>query len=71
MGVLLNAMAVVRVVMTAEAPDSGRSALSPSGRLTDYCAAECGWWYSPEDDDGWCDDWWVSCDEFASWEECW
>ena len=36
----------------------------------DYCREDCGWWYSPGLDDDWSDDWWVTCDEFASWEEC-
>ena len=22
----------------------------------DHCTAECGWWYSPENDDDWWDD---------------
>merc|ERR1711934_116910 len=37
---------------------------------SDYCMDDCGWWYSPEEDDWWGDDWWVSCDEFASWDFC-
>ena len=36
----------------------------------DWCTDDCGWWYSPEADDDWSDDWWVSCDEFAGWDEC-
>ena len=37
---------------------------------SDHCLDDCGWWYSPEADDDWGDDWWVSCDEFSSWEYC-
>ena len=37
---------------------------------SDYCSDDCGWWYSPEADDDWSDDYWVSCDEFATWEMC-
>ena len=37
---------------------------------SDYCSDDCGWWYAPEMDDDWSDDFWVTCDEFASWEEC-
>ena len=37
---------------------------------SDYCTDDCGWWYSPGFDDDWSDDWWVTCDEFATWEEC-
>ena len=36
----------------------------------DYCNDDCGWWYSPAADLDWDDDWWVTCDEFAEWEEC-
>ena len=36
----------------------------------DHCTDECGWWYSPEADDDWADDYWVDCDEFAEWEWC-
>ena len=37
---------------------------------SDYCEDDCGWWYSPEEDDNWDDDYWVSCDEFDSWDYC-
>ena len=36
----------------------------------DYCTDDCGWWYSPELDDDWSDDYWVTCDEFAEWWWC-
>ena len=36
----------------------------------DYCSSECGWRYSPEADDIWTDDWYVTCDEFFSWDYC-
>ena len=29
---------------------------------------DCGWWYWSEED--W-DEYWVTCDDFDSWEECW
>ena len=40
----------------------------------DWCKwseGEYGWWYSPELDDDWGDDWWVPEDEWLTWEECW
>ena len=37
---------------------------------SDYCTDDCGWWYSPGLDDDWSDDWWVTCDDFYSWEYC-
>ena len=37
---------------------------------SDYCTDDCGWWYSAGFDDDWSDDFWVSCEEFDSWEEC-
>ena len=36
----------------------------------DYCTYECGWWYAPEMDDDYSDDFWVTCDEWYSWEQC-
>ena len=37
---------------------------------SDYCSDDCGWWYSSGFDADWSDDYWVTCDEFASWEFC-
>ena len=36
----------------------------------DYCSDDCGWWYADEADDDWSDDYWVSCDEFDTWDWC-
>ena len=34
----------------------------------DYCELDCGWWYNEIEDDE--NAWWVTCDEFYSWEAC-
>ena len=36
----------------------------------DFCRDGCGWWVSPGYDNDWSDDYWVSCDEYQSWPEC-
>ena len=28
---------------------------------SDDCEDDCGWWVSPDLDDDWADDWWMSC----------
>ena len=30
--------------------------------------SDCGWWVSPEIDDEWGDDWWMTCDDWSTWE---
>ena len=34
----------------------------------DWDSDECGWWLSPDEDDDWADDEWVTCDEY--YDEC-
>ena len=36
----------------------------------DTCSDDCGWWYAPTPDEILDDDYWVTCDEFDTWEEC-
>ena len=35
----------------------------------DLCSDDCGWEYKAEGDDDE-DSWWVTCDDFWSWEYC-
>ena len=39
--------------------------------LCDVEGENDGWWYSPDADEDGVDDFFVTADEFATWEECW
>ena len=36
----------------------------------DQFSPYCGWWYINDANDDIEDAWWVTCDEFSTWEEC-
>ena len=36
----------------------------------DYCSEDLGWWYAEAADEDWSDDWWVSAEEFITWDWC-
>ena len=36
----------------------------------DFCSEDLGWWYAEAADEDWSDDWWVSAEEFITWDWC-